>query len=124
MAIIKEEQIEEKKSIIEASTNNLVIASKEFSSTITKLTEIVTDLKIVLNTTGGETQIAKLNKIDFEADVNSLNELAIQKQNIKVTILLHYAKGDFYEKIETIQTAHSCCYVNPVHAFYIIRTCN
>lgn len=85
MAIIKEEQIEEKKSIIEASTNNLVIASKEFSSTITKLTEIVTDLKIVLNTTGGETQIAKLNKIDFEADVNSLNELAIQKQNIKVT---------------------------------------
>ena len=26
-----------------------------------------------------------LNKIDFEADVNSLNELAIQKQNIKVT---------------------------------------
>lgn len=85
MAIIKEEQIEEKKGIIEASTNNLVIASKEFSNTITKLTEIVTDLKIVLNTTGGETQIAKLNKIDFEADANSLNGLAIQKQNIKVT---------------------------------------
>ena len=85
MAIIKEEQIEEKKSIIEVSTNNLVIASKEFSTSIAKLTEIINDLKIVLNTAGGASQIDKLSKIDFESDAHSLNELAIQKQNIKVT---------------------------------------
>lgn len=82
MAIIRESEIINKKEELNKLTETLETNISSFNNTVENYQDIIEDLKVVLNTSGGVKTISKFSNIDFET--TKLRDLSESKKSIQV----------------------------------------
>lgn len=82
MAIIRESEIINKKEELRKLTEDLEININSFNNTVENYRDIIEDLKVVLNTSGGVKTISNFSNIDFET--TKLSNLSESKKSIQV----------------------------------------